>query len=332
MFQDDPTDSFMIANQFTAVKDVLDIQALVREAMALKESPWLTEEMGQKRTLGLVFLNPSLRTSWSTQRAGMNLGMDVIIQNIKSQAWNLEFLEGTVMDGDTQEHIKDAVAVLSGYCDILGIRCFAGLKDREMDYNEHILNQFVGYASVPVISLESATRHPLQSLADLMTIREHAPSGRPRVVLSWAPHPKCLPQAVPNSFVEWMKAADLDLVISHPPGYELAAEFGGGVAVENDQVKALDGADFVYAKNWSSYQNYGQRLGDYADWIVDKDKMKLTRQGKFMHCLPIRRNVVASDELVDGPNSLILQQARNRVFATQAVLKQLIHNIESEEG
>ena len=324
-------DYFMIANHFTSVKDVLDIEALVQEALALKESPWLTEELGQKRTLGLVFLNPSLRTSWSTQKAGRNLGMDVIIQNIKTEAWNLEFEEGAIMDGETQEHIKDAVGVLSGYCDILGLRCFATLEDRQLDYSEHILNQFVGYSSVPAISLESATRHPLQSLADLVTIKEYAPQGRSRVVLSWAPHPKCLPQAVPNSFVEWMKAADLDLVISHPPGYELAPEFSEGVQIEYDQNKALDGADFVYVKNWSSYQDYGQRLGDHADWILDDDKMGRTREGRFMHCLPIRRNVVATDNVIDSSNSLVLEQARNRVFAAQAVLKQLIHNIEAEQ-
>lgn len=331
MFDEDTTDKFMIGNHFTKAKDVLDIDALVREAIALKDSPWLSEELGQKRTLGLVFFNPSLRTSWSTQKAGSNLGMDVIIQNIRSDAWNLEFKEGAIMDGDTQEHIKDAVAVLSGYCDILGIRCFAGLQDRAFDYGEHVLNQFVGYSSVPVVSLESATRHPLQSLADLVTISEHSKSKRPRVVLSWAPHPKCLPQAVPNSFAEWSKAADLDLVITHPPGYELAPEFSKGVEVEYDQNKAFDGAEFVYVKNWSSYENYGQRLEDNSDWIVDGNKMQLTREGKFMHCLPIRRNVVATDEVVDGNNSLVLQQAQNRIFATQAVLKQLIHNIESEQ-
>jgi len=331
MFTDDFEDNILLGNHFTGVRDVQDVTGLVKEGLAIKDAPWLYEDIGKNRTIGLLFFNPSLRTLLSSQKAAYNLGMSVIVLNVNSEGWNLEFEEGAVMDGDNQEHIKDAVAVISNYCDIIGVRCFAGLKDREADYEEKILNQFLGYSRAPVMSLESATRHPLQSLADMMTIREHKQSESPKIVLSWAPHPKALPQAVPNSFLEWTLAAGMDVTVTHPKGYELANQFTKGAKIEYDQNKALQDADFVYVKNWSSYQEYGQVKQKSRDWAITNQKMALTNEGKFMHCLPIRRNVVADDDVVDSPRSLVLQQAENRVFATQAVLKQMINNLEGNE-
>ena len=244
--------------------------------------------------------------------------------NIGPEGWKLEFSDGAVMNLDKAEHIKDAAAVMGAYCDIIGVRAFAGLTDREADYQEQILEAFKQYAGVPIVSLESATRHPLQSFADLITLRTHVPKGRPKVVLTWAPHPKALPQAVGNSFLEWMKVADVELVLTHPEGYELAESFAGGVALEYDQRKAFEGADFVYAKNWSAYGAYGKVLSQDLDWTVTADKMALTNDGKFMHCLPVRRNVVVADAVIDSPNSLVIEQAANRVVSAQTVLMELL--------
>jgi len=260
----------------------------------------------------------------STQRAAQNLGMDVMVLNMDKDGWQLEFEDGAIMNGSSQEHIKEAAAVISQYCDVIGIRTFPSLQNREEDYIEKILGSFVKYATVPVLSLESATLHPLQSLADWLTIEEHKKREVPKVVLSWAPHPRALPQAVPNSFVQWLKAAPVELVITHPEGYELSNEFTVGVPVEYDQNKALVGADFVYAKNWSSYNDFGKILSTDSSWMITEKKMALTNQGAFMHCLPVRRNVIVADQVLDGPNSLVIQQAENRTYAAQAVLKRLL--------
>ncbi len=313
--------------QFTALADVPDVPALVARAAECKGQPYAFADLGRHRTLGLVFINPSLRTRMSTQRAAYLLGMQVMVLNVGQDGWQLEYADGAVMDGTAQEHIKDAVRVMSQYCDVLGVRSFAGLTDRAADYGEQVLSQFLTHATVPVISLESATRHPLQSLADLLTITEHRPAHRPKVVLTWAPHPKALPQAVPNSFAEWMRSADVDLVIAHPEGYDLADAFTAGVAVTHHQQDALDGADFVYAKNWSSYQHYGRVLHRDPEWTITPAKMARTRQAKFMHCLPVRRNVVVSDAVLDGPDSLILAQANNRTWAAMAVLRNMLETL-----
>ncbi|MFW6157350.1 MAG: N-acetylornithine carbamoyltransferase [Balneolaceae bacterium] len=309
-------------NHFTTVNDVPDVNRLVDESIALKAEPFQSK-IGTDRALGLLFLNPSLRTRMSTQRAAGNLGMQVMVLNIDKDGWKLEFEDGAVMDGGTQEHIKDAARVLSQYCEVLGIRSFAGLKDREEDDSERILRQFMEHASVPVVSLESATLHPLQSLADMMTIRETG-IQRPKVAVTWAPHPKPLPQAVVNSFLEWVPHIDAEVTLAHPEGYDLNPKFTQGLEVTNNQEEALAGADFVYTKSWSSYVHYGERPPVKENWTVSKEKMALTNSGRFMHCLPIRRNVVATDEVID--RSLVYEQARNRVFSAQAVLKTLLEN------
>lgn len=307
-------------HHFTSLADVDDLAALVAAAARCKAEPRRQAQLGQGKTLGLIFFNPSLRTRLSTQRAAQNLGLDVIVMNIGGEGWSLEFADGAVMDGGTAEHVKDAAAVMGRYCDILGVRTFAKLSDREADYREELLEAFKRYAGVPLLSLESATRHPLQSLADVLTIMEHKTVERPKVVLTWAPHPRALPQAVANSFVEWMPAAACELVITHPVGYELAATFTAGVHITHDQEEALANADFVYAKNWSSYRNYGQILTQDRAWTLTTEKMALTNQAKFMHCLPVRRNVVVADAVIDSPASLVLDQAENRIYAAQAVL------------
>ena len=307
---------------FLSIKDVDDLKGLVDEALAFKRNPFSRQGLGKRKTLGLIFMNPSLRTRLSTQQAAYQLGMKVIVMNMNQDSWQLEFEDGTVMDGGTAEHIKEAASVISQYCDIIGIRTFAGLQDVDKDYREIILNKFVAYAQVPVISLESATLHPLQSLADLITIKENQQSDKPKVVLTWAPHPRALPQAVANSFLQWARQWDCELVLTHPPGYELADEFTRGLEVHHQQDVALQGADFVYTKNWSSYQPYGQVLLKDPSWMITSKKMALTNDGQFMHCLPLRRNVVASDEVVD--NSLVISQARNRLFAAQAVLAKIL--------
>lgn len=305
---------------FSCVSDAGDVDQLVREAITLKAQP-LHDKPGLDKTLGLVFFNPSLRTRLSTQKAAFNLGMNVIVLNVGQEGWAIEFEDGTVMDSGSQEHIRDAVKVISGYCDILGVRTFASLSSREDDYKEKTLQAFLDHSGVPVISLESATRHPLQSLADLITIHEQGIS-RPKVAVTWAPHPRALPQAVTNSFLEWIKQTDARVALAFPRGYELNEVFMEGVAVTHNQQEALDQADFVYAKHWSGYTAYGQKPAVAENWTIDQKKMGLTRQGKFMHCLPIRRNVIATDAVIDG--SLVYQQAKNREYAAQIVLKKIL--------
>lgn len=306
--------------QFLSVSDPEDPGSLVKKALALKKDPF-GNQIGRNKTLGLVFFNPSLRTRMSTQKAAMNLGMNVMVMNIDKDGWKIETQDGAIMDGDNQEHIKDAARVMSQYVDILGVRTFPALKNREEDYSEHVINQFVKHSGVPIISLESATRHPLQSLADLITIEETG-IKKPKVVLSWAPHPRTLPQAVPNSFLEWIKTTDAEITLACPEGYELDDQFIDGVTISHDQHKAFEGADIIYAKNWSSYHHYGQRLEVKNDWTITSEKMALTNKGKFMHCLPIRRNVVATDDVID--NSIVYQQAKNREFSAQVVLQEIL--------
>ena len=306
--------------KFTSVNDISSAKSLVDEAIELKNNP-VNLAIGKGKTLGLLFFNPSLRTRLSSQKAAYNLGMNVITLNVNDDGWKIEFEDGTVMDQGSQEHIKDAVRVISQYCDILGVRTFASLKNRDEDYQEKILSYFMTYATIPVVSLESATLHPLQSLADLITIREQG-IVRPKVAISWAPHPRPLPQAVVNSFLEWIAKTDARVVLTHPKGYELHEKFTRGVAISYNQEEALAGADFVYAKNWSAYEPYGQKISEDPSWTITKDKMNLTNNGRFMHCLPIRRNVVATDEVID--NSLVIEQAQNRIYAAQIVLKTLL--------
>lgn len=314
-------------NHFTSIKDVQNLQDLLQTAFEVKRSPFADTNLGFGRTLGLIFFNSSLRTRLSTQKAAQHLGLNAIVFNINSDGWKIETEEGVIMNGDKAEHIKDAAAVIGGYCDIIGIRSFPTLTDKVKDYQDFVLAQFQKYAGVPIVSLESAIRHPLQSFADLITIEEHKKTVKPKVVLTWAPHPKALPQAVANSFAEWMQAANMDLTITHPEGYELAEEFSAGAKIEYDQTKAFEGADFVYAKNWSSYSNYGKILHKELDWTVTADKMALTNDGKFMHCLPVRRNVVVADDVIDGANSLVLEQAKNRVVSVQTVLKGMLEGM-----
>ncbi len=309
--------------QFLSASDPSDIDELITDAMDLKSKPF-RPDLGKGKTLGMVFLNPSLRTRMSTQKAAMSLGMNVINLDIGKDAWKIEFEDGAVMDGGSQEHIKDAVAVMSGYVDILAIRTFAELKDRQLDYQEKVLQDFVRYSSVPIISMESATRHPLQSLADLLTIKEHN-LKRPKIAVTWAPHPKALPQAVTNSFLEWSHFIDAEVVLAHPEGYGLAPEFTKGITITHQQEEALEDADFVYAKSWSSYEHYGQLPQVAGNWTVNGKKMELTKKARFMHCLPIRRNVVATDSVIDS--SIVLQQAKNREYSAQAVIQQLIKEL-----
>lgn len=316
----------MVSMHFTSVSDVGDVNALVEAALALKKAPLAFQHLGKNKTLGLIFLNPSLRTRLSTQKAAQNLGMQVMTVNADKDSWALEFQDGVVMDGVTVEHIRDAAPVLGAYCDILGVRCFPKLVSKEEDYSEHIMRQFMRFAGKPYLSLESATLHPLQSLADAVTLAEHRPAHRPRVVLSWAPHIKPLPQAVANSFAEWMNRLEVELVITHPEGYELDPRFAGRARIEHDQQKALEGADFVYVKNWSSYADYGKILCRDSAWMLTENHLKHSNRARVMHCLPVRRNVELSDEVLDGPRGLVQAQAENRVFAAQAVLKQMLEN------
>ncbi len=309
---------------FFSVNDVENVQELLQKALEVKANPLANSELGKHKTLGLIFYNSSLRTRISSQKAAYNLGMDVIVLNIGSDGWQLESKEGVIMDQGTAEHIKEAAAVISEYVDVIGIRCFAGLEDRDYDYSEEVLQNFIKHATVPIINLESSTLHPLQSLADLVTIETNKSKTRPKVVLTWAPHPRALPQAVANSFVEWMKVADVDLVVTHPEGYDLAPQFSEGVTVEYDQKKAFEGADFIYAKNWSSYTEYGQILSKDPSWCVNEEKMALTNNAKFMHCLPVRRNVVVSDCVIDSDNSIVIEQAGNRVVSIQTVLQEFL--------
>lgn len=312
--------------QFLSVNDALPWDALVKQALQYKASPLHDQQLGRNKKLGMIFLNPSLRTRISTQIAARNLGMDVIVFNIDKEGWQLEFEDNAIMSGNTVEHVKEAAAVMGQYFDILGIRTFPGLKNKEEDYSEQHINQFVKYSGIPIVSLESATVHPLQSLADVITITERIKTGtKPKVVLTWAPHVKALPQAVPNSFAQWMNAwSEIDFVITHPKGYELAEEFSRSAVVEHHQDKALENADFVYVKNWSSYKKYGKVLNSDPSWMMTSKKLENTNAAKVMHCLPVRRNVVISDEVLDGPNSIVIAQAGNRVWAAQAVLAEIL--------
>jgi len=318
--------------QFTSVKDVENISQLVNEALSLKGNPYVHQHLGKNKTLGLVFLNPSLRTRLSTQKAAINLGMSVMVMNMDKEGWALETEDGVVMNGTTVEHIREAAAVMGQYCDILGLRSFPKLTNREEDYNEDFFNKFIKYCGVPVVSLESATRHPLQSLADLVTIKETWKGvAKPKVVLAWAPHVKALPQAVPNSFSEWMCKAQqdnmLDFTIVQPEGYELSADFTPGARIMYNLEEALKGADYIYVKNWSSYKEYGKVLTYPEGWMMNNDKLKDTNNAKVMHCLPVRRDLELSSEILDGPNSLVIHEAGNRLWAAQAVLKELLQNL-----
>lgn len=301
-----------------------EIQRLLNWAQQAKSQPLLDKHLGENKTLGLIFLNPSLRTRMSTQKAGFNLGMHVMVLNMGQEAWQLETREGVIMDGDKAEHAKEAIAVMGQYCDILGVRTFPGLTDKSADYQEEMLGLFLHYAGKPILSLESATRHPLQSLADLLTIEELKKKEKPKIVLTWAPHIKALPQAVPNSFAEWMLAAGHELTITHPEGYELDEQFTQGAHIEVDQKKALQDADFVYVKNWSSFKEYGQVLRRDPEWMMNKDKWALTAEAAVMHCLPVRRNVVMSDDILNSDASVVIRQAGNREYAAQAALKYLL--------
>ena len=317
---------------FFHVGDIGDLGAALEEAKQVKATPFDWKHLGQDKTIMLVFFNSSLRTRLSSQKAALNLGMNPIVLNIGQDSWKLETELGVVMDGDKSEHLREAIPVMTSYCDLIGIRSFAGLKDREFDYRETILNQFIEYGGKPVISLESATVHPCQAFADLITIEEYRRKKRPKVVLTWAPHPRSLPQAVPNSFAEWMNAADVDFVITHPRGYELDPAFAGDAPVEYDQMKALEGADFVYAKNWScpgvtDPSKYGQILSMDMGWTVDARHMAVTNDAFFMHCLPVRRNMIVSDEVIDAPTSLVIPEAANRAVSAQVVMKRMLESL-----
>ena len=317
---------------FFHVSDIGDLNLALEEARQVKATPYAWKHLGENKTIMLVFFNSSLRTRLSSQKAALNLGMSPIVLNIGQDSWQLETELGVIMDGGKSEHLREAIPVMASYCDIIGVRSFAGLTDREFDYQETILQQFVQYAGKPVISLESATVHPCQAFADLITIDEYKETKRPKVVLTWAPHPKALPHAVPNSFAEWMNAADVDFVITHPKGYELDPRFAGNARVEYDQMKALEGADFVYAKNWScpgvtEPVNYGKILSNDRSWMVDEAHMAVTNNARFMHCLPVRRKVIVSDGVIDSERSIVIPEAANRVTSIQVVMKRMLESL-----
>jgi len=313
---------------FTSVYDLPDLKEAVQMAREIKTNPYGYQHLGKNKTMVLIFFDSSLRTRLSTQKAAMNLGMNTMVLNVSQDGWSLETELGVVMDGDKPEHLREAIPVIGTYCDVIGVRAFARFESKEDDYQEKILKQFIDFAGVPIVSMEAATRHPLQSFADLITIEEFKQKARPKVVLSWAPHPKALPQAVPNSFVEWMRQTDYELVVTHPEGYELAPEFMGDVQLEYNQDKAFEGADFIYAKNWSAYGQYGKILSKDRDWTVTMEKMKLTNNAKFMHCLPVRRNMIVSDEVLDSDLSIVVKEAENRVYSAQTVLKMILENLQ----
>ena len=314
---------------FTSITQLTDLEKALQEARYVKENPFADQELGRNRTLLMIFFNSSLRTRLSTQKAALNLGMNVIVLDVNQGAWKLETERGVIMDGDKPEHLLEAIPVMGSYCDIIGVRAFAGLQDRDHDYNEVIVNQFIKYSGKPVFSMEAATRHPLQTLADILTIEEHKKKARPKVVLTWAPHPKALPQAVANSFAEGMNMMDYEFVITHPRGYELDPAFVGRAVVEYDQRKAFEGADFIYAKNWSAYagENYGKILCTDRDWTVDSEKMALTDNAHFMHCLPVRRNMIVTDDVIESPQSIVIPEAANRVVSAQTVLKEILKGL-----
>ena len=309
---------------FTSVYDLPNLAEAIKTAQEIKSNPYGFQHLGKNKTIVLIFFDSSLRTRLSTQKAAMNLGMNTMVLNVNQDGWRLESELGVVMDGDKVEHLREAIPVIGRYCDIIGVRAFARFESKEDDYTEKILNQFIQFAGVPVVSMEASTRHPLQSFADHMTIEEYKTKPRPKVVMSWAPHPRALPQAVPNSFVEWMRQTDYELVVTHPKGYELDPKFMGDLKVEYDQDKAFEGADFIYAKNWSSYTEYGEILSKDMNWTVTANKMALTNNAKFMHCLPVRRNMIVSDEVLDGPSSIVIDEAENRVYSAQTILKMIL--------
>lgn len=314
---------------FVSVKDIGDLKTAVKEALEIKADRYKYCELGKNKTLMMVFFNSSLRTRLSTQKAALNLGMNVIVLDINQGAWKLETERGVIMDGDKPEHILEAIPVMGCYCDVIGVRSFARFENKADDYNEVILNQFIQYSGKPVFSMEAATRHPLQSFADLITIEEHKDKARPKVVMTWAPHPKALPQAVPNSFAEWMNATDYEFVITHPKGYELAPEFTGNARIEYDQMKAFEGADFVYAKNWAAYNDgdYGKVLSTDRSWTVSERQMAVTNNAHFMHCLPVRRNMIVTDEVIEGARSLVIPEAANREISATVVLKRILEGL-----
>lgn len=315
--------------KFTCVEDIGDLKAAVAEALEIKRDRFAYSELGRNRTLLMIFFNSSLRTRLSTQKAAMNLGMNVMVLDVNQGAWKLETERGVVMDGDKAEHLLEAIPVMASYCDLIGVRSFAQLKDKAEDYEERVIEQFIRYSGRPVFSMEAATRHPLQSFADLITIEEHKTKERPKIVMTWAPHPKALPQAVPNSFAEWINATDYEFVITHPEGYELDPKFVGRAKVEYDQRKAFEGADFIYAKNWSAYAdpNYGQVISTDRDWTVDSEKMALTNNAYFMHCLPVRRNMIVTDEVIESERSLVIPEAANREISAEVVIKRLLEGL-----
>lgn len=314
-------------NHFLSVHDVTNINNLVAEGLKAKSDPFAEQHLGKNKTIGLLFFNQSFRTRISTQKAAENLGLKVISLNVGSDSWGLEMEDGVFMDGNKAEHVKEAAAVIGRFCNIVGVRSFAGLENRDSDYAEQVFHQFKRYAGVPIVNLESATRHPLQSLADCITIAEYKPVERPKVVLTWLPHIKPLPQAVANSFAEWMNRSDVEFVITHPEGYELAPQFAGDAPIVYDQRKALEGAHFVYGKNWSSYGQYGRMLTDGRGWEITEEKMALTDNGYFMHCLPVRRNLKVTDGVLDSPQSLVIEQAANREWSAQAVLREILSGL-----
>ena len=314
---------------FTCAKDLGNLNEAVKEALEIKKNKFAWKSLGENKTLLMVFFNSSLRTRLSTQKAGMNLGMNTMVLDVNQGAWKLETERGVIMDGDKSEHILEAIPVMGSYCDIIGVRSFARFESKKFDYEETILNQFIKYSGRPVFSMEAATCHPLQSFADLITIEEHKETARPKVVMSWAPHPNALPQAVPNSFADFMNEADVDFIITHPEGYELNPEFVRNAHVEYDQMKAFEGADFVYAKNWSAYQdpNYGKILSKDRAWTVSERQMAVTNNAHFMHCLPVRRNMIVTDDVIEGPRSLVIPEAANREISAQTVIKRMIESL-----
>ena len=317
---------------FLNVQDLGDLNAALAEAQEIKRDRYKYQHLGKNKTLMLVFFNNSLRTRLSTQKAAMNLGMNVIVLDVNAGAWKLETERGVIMDGDKSEHLLEAIPVMGCYCDIIGVRSFAGLTDRDYDYAETVIQQFIQYSGRPVFAMESATVHPLQAFADLITIEEHKTVARPKVVLTWAPHCRSLPQAVPNSFAQWMLAADTELVITHPYGYELDPQFIGDARVEYNQMKALEGAHFVYAKNWScpgvtNPSDYGKIISKDMSWTIDAAHMAVTDKGKFMHCLPVRRGLIVSDDVIESADSLVIPEAANREISAQVVIKRILETL-----
>lgn len=314
---------------YTGVKDLGNLQNAVEEAFEIKNNKFSYKHLGENKTLLMVFFNSSLRTRLSTQKAAMNLGMNTMVLDINQGAWKLETERGAIMDGDKPEHILEAIPVMGTYCDLIGVRAFAQFENKEFDYKETILNQFIQYSGKPVFSMEGATSHPLQAFADLITIEEYKKKERPKVVLTWAPHPKALPQAVPNSFADFMNEADVEFVITHPKGYELDEKYVRGAKIEYDQMRAFENADFIYAKNWAAYQdpNYGKILSTDRNWTVSNKQMDVTNNAFFMHCLPVRRNMIVTDDVIESPQSIVIQEAANREISAQVVIKRMLESL-----